>query len=100
MSSERSRAHSSTDSSNQAGRSASATSPSTDAEGGVRWAGRRVDFSRVGARPTRVSQVATNEVTSTQLDGVGHYAAMEAPLQLSATIRRFIESVDTSVTVS
>ena len=47
-----------------------------------------------------MSQVATNEVTSTQLDGVGHYAAMEEPLQLSATIRRFIESVDTSVTVS
>ena len=47
-----------------------------------------------------VSQVTTNEVTSTQLNGVGHYAAMEAPDQLSTTIRRFVDSVDTSVTVS
>lgn len=41
-----------------------------------------------------VSQVAAGQVASVQLDGVGHYAAMEAPQALSTAILEFLASVD------
>jgi pimeloyl-ACP methyl ester carboxylesterase len=41
-----------------------------------------------------VSQVAAGQVASVQLEGVGHYAAMEAPEALSTAILDFLESVD------
>ena len=41
-----------------------------------------------------VSQVAAGQVTSVQLDGVGHYAALEAPEALATAIVGFVESVE------
>lgn len=41
-----------------------------------------------------VSQVAAGRVESVQLDGVGHYAALEAPAALSKAILDFVENVD------
>jgi hypothetical protein len=41
-----------------------------------------------------VSQVAAGQVTSVQLEGVGHYAALEAPEALSTAIVGFLESVE------
>ena len=39
-------------------------------------------------------QVAAGAVTSVQLEGVGHYAALEAPDALSAAILDFLQGVD------
>jgi pimeloyl-ACP methyl ester carboxylesterase len=41
-----------------------------------------------------LSQVTTGSVGSVQLDGVGHYAALEAPQELSAAILDFLGSVE------
>ena len=41
-----------------------------------------------------VSQVAAGQVASVQLDGVGHYAALEAPDALSTAILDFLATVD------
>lgn len=41
-----------------------------------------------------VGQVATGRVESVQLDGVGHYAALEAPAALSKPILDFVGNVD------
>ena len=41
-----------------------------------------------------VSQVASSEVRSVSLDGVGHYAAMEAPDKLADTLLEFFGTVD------
>jgi pimeloyl-ACP methyl ester carboxylesterase len=41
------------------------------------------------------SQIASGSVKSAQLEGVGHYVAMEAPEALSIAILDFLESVDT-----
>ncbi|MEV5897761.1 alpha/beta fold hydrolase [Nonomuraea fuscirosea] len=41
-----------------------------------------------------LSQVASTEITSVQLDGVGHYVAMEAPEALANAILGFVEGVD------
>ena len=41
-----------------------------------------------------VRQVASGEVTSVQLEGVGHYAAQEAPQQVAEAVLRFTEVVD------
>ena len=41
-----------------------------------------------------MTQVTAGEVRSVQLDGVGHYAAMEAPEQLAAELLRFFGEVD------
>ncbi len=41
-----------------------------------------------------VRQVASGEVTSVQLEGVGHYAAQEAPEQVAEAVLRFTEVVD------
>jgi pimeloyl-ACP methyl ester carboxylesterase len=43
-----------------------------------------------------MSQVASSEVTSISLDGVGHYAAMEAPEELAKAILGFVGSVDSA----
>jgi pimeloyl-ACP methyl ester carboxylesterase len=43
-----------------------------------------------------LSQVVQGDVTSVQLDGVGHYVAMEAPKALADTILSFIARVDAS----
>lgn len=41
-----------------------------------------------------MSQAAPGEVTSVSFDGVGHYAAMEAPGELAKAILDFTGSVD------
>ena len=41
-----------------------------------------------------LDQVAAGDVTSVQLDGVGHYVAMEAPEQLATAILDFVATVD------
>jgi pimeloyl-ACP methyl ester carboxylesterase len=41
-----------------------------------------------------MSQATATEVSSVTLDGVGHYAAMEAPEELAKAIRDFAASVD------
>jgi len=41
-----------------------------------------------------MQQVTGGEVTSVQLDGVGHYAALEAPDEVAAAIADFLEAVD------
>jgi len=43
---------------------------------------------------TTLRQVTTTEVTSVQLDGVGHHVAMEAPEELAAAILDFVDAVD------
>jgi pimeloyl-ACP methyl ester carboxylesterase len=41
-----------------------------------------------------MSQAAPGEVSSVSLDGVGHYAAMEAPDELAKALLAFAASVD------
>ncbi|WP_370137472.1 alpha/beta fold hydrolase [Streptacidiphilus sp. EB103A] len=41
-----------------------------------------------------MSQAAATEVSSVSLDGVGHYAAMEAPEELAKAILEFVGNVD------
>jgi pimeloyl-ACP methyl ester carboxylesterase len=41
-----------------------------------------------------LAQVSAGDVRSVQLEGVGHYAALEAPEELSAVILEFLSSVD------
>ncbi len=41
-----------------------------------------------------MSQAAPGEVSSVSLDGVGHYAAMEAPDELAKAVLNFAASVD------
>lgn len=41
-----------------------------------------------------VSQITAGRVESVQLNGVGHYAALEAPAALSGAILDFVESID------
>ena len=41
-----------------------------------------------------MAQVSAGDITSVQLEGVGHYAAQEAPERLSATILDFLSGVD------
>jgi pimeloyl-ACP methyl ester carboxylesterase len=43
---------------------------------------------------TTASQITSDGVKSVQLEGVGHYAAMEAPDALSTAILEFLETVD------
>jgi pimeloyl-ACP methyl ester carboxylesterase len=41
-----------------------------------------------------MSQAALGEISSVSLDGVGHYAAMEAPDELAKALLSFTASVD------
>jgi hypothetical protein len=41
-----------------------------------------------------MSQAASAEISSVSLDGVGHYAAMEAPGELAKALLSFTASVD------
>jgi pimeloyl-ACP methyl ester carboxylesterase len=41
-----------------------------------------------------MSQATPGEISSVSLDGVGHYAAMEAPDELAKAILGFAGSVD------
>ena len=41
-----------------------------------------------------MSRASSAEVTSVVLEGVGHYAAMEAPEEVAEAILGFIEDVD------
>ena len=41
-----------------------------------------------------MSQAAPGDVSSVSLDGVGHYAAMEAPGELAKALLGFTASVD------
>ena len=43
-----------------------------------------------------LSQGTRGEVTSVQLEGVGHYAVQEAPEQVAEAVLRFTEAVDTA----
>ena len=43
-----------------------------------------------------MTQAAASEVSSVSLDGVGHYAAMEAPAELAKAILDFTERIDTA----
>ncbi|OXM83263.1 alpha/beta fold hydrolase [Paenibacillus rigui] len=43
-----------------------------------------------------VSQITAGGFKSVQLEGVGHYAALEAPAALSTAILDFLESIDTA----
>ncbi|MDR7276761.1 alpha/beta fold hydrolase [Catenuloplanes atrovinosus] len=43
---------------------------------------------------TTMEQVTAGPVTSVQLDGVGHYVALEAPDALAAELLRFLKTVD------
>ncbi|WP_028045518.1 alpha/beta hydrolase [Cellulomonas sp. URHE0023] len=43
-----------------------------------------------------LDQVTAGEITAVQLDGVGHYAALEAPAALAAQILDFVRSVDSA----
>jgi len=49
---------------------------------------------------TTMSQAASTEITSVQLDGVGHYAAMEAPRELAEAILTFVDGVDKTAVTS
>jgi pimeloyl-ACP methyl ester carboxylesterase len=44
------------------------------------------------AAPATMKQVAS-DVTSGSLEGVGHYAALEAPERVAKAIREFVEQV-------
>jgi pimeloyl-ACP methyl ester carboxylesterase len=44
--------------------------------------------------PRPLSQVVKGEVATAQLDGVGHYAALEAPEALADAVLRFLASID------
>jgi pimeloyl-ACP methyl ester carboxylesterase len=41
-----------------------------------------------------MSKAARNQVRSVQLDGVGHYVALEAPERLAKALLEFVTSVD------
>src|ERR1700733_11110824 len=41
-----------------------------------------------------MSQAARSEISSVQLDGVGHYAAMEAPEELAKAVLGFVDGMD------
>jgi pimeloyl-ACP methyl ester carboxylesterase len=61
--------------------------------------GLNVPVLAVGARggpftAATMSQAASTTINSVQLDGVGHYVAMEAPKELSEAILSFIDSID------
>ncbi len=42
-----------------------------------------------------MSQAASSGISSVQLDGVGHYAAMEAPEELAKAVLGFVDGIDT-----
>jgi hypothetical protein len=46
---------------------------------------------------TTLRQVSSGPVTSVVLDGVGHYAALEAPGRLAASLLEFTGTVDAAV---
>jgi pimeloyl-ACP methyl ester carboxylesterase len=61
--------------------------------------GLHVPVLAVGARggpftAVTMSQAASGEISSVSLDGVGHYAAMEAPDELAKAMLDFTASVD------
>jgi pimeloyl-ACP methyl ester carboxylesterase len=43
---------------------------------------------------TTMSAAASTEISSVQLDGVGHYAAMEAPEELAKALLAFIDRIE------
>jgi pimeloyl-ACP methyl ester carboxylesterase len=43
---------------------------------------------------TTMAQAASTTISSVQLDGVGHYVALEAPERLAEAILRFVDRVD------
>ena len=47
-----------------------------------------------------MSQAASTAIRSVQLDGVGHYAAMEAPEELAQAILSFVDEVDDALPAS
>jgi hypothetical protein len=42
----------------------------------------------------RLSRATSTAFSSVSLDGVGHYAAMEAPEELAKAVLGFVESID------
>ena len=63
--------------------------------GGLRMPVLAVGGGGGGFTAGTMSHVASGPIRSVQLDGVGHYVAMEAPDALAAAIIDFVESVDT-----
>ncbi|MFJ8752425.1 alpha/beta fold hydrolase [Streptomyces sp. NPDC102441] len=66
----------------------------------ARTPGLNVPVLAVGARAgsftlTTMTRAAASEVSSASLDGVGHYAAMEAPEELAKAITEFTGRIDT-----
>ncbi|MFC5825315.1 alpha/beta fold hydrolase [Nonomuraea insulae] len=41
-----------------------------------------------------MSQAASSGISSVQLDGVGHYVAMEAPEELAKAVLAFVDDID------
>jgi pimeloyl-ACP methyl ester carboxylesterase len=41
-----------------------------------------------------ISQASSSRISSARLDGVGHYAAMEAPEELAKAVLDFIDGID------
>jgi hypothetical protein len=41
-----------------------------------------------------MSQAASSAISSVQLDGVGHYPAMEAPQELANAVLGFLDGID------
>ena len=61
--------------------------------------GLAVPVLAVGARggaftADTMSQATSSEISSVQLDGVGHYVAMEAPEELAKAILAFVDDID------
>lgn len=46
---------------------------------------------------TTLNQVAANPARSVQLDGVGHYVALEAPERLAGAILEFVDGIDRAI---
>jgi pimeloyl-ACP methyl ester carboxylesterase len=45
-----------------------------------------------------MSRAASSEISSVQFDGVGHYAAMEAPEELAKAVLGFVDGIDAAST--
>jgi hypothetical protein len=41
-----------------------------------------------------MSQASSSRISSAQLEGVGHYAAMEAPEELAKAVLGFVDGID------
>lgn len=73
----------------------------TDIKARAQAPGLKVPVLAVGARggrftATTMAAAASTQISSVQLDGVGHYAAMEAPAELAKALLAFTDRIDTA----